>query len=167
MGCSVVQDDTKSGSRKKIFRCRCVLSKRKLGQMDEGPRPKCPHDMVWNKKKGNWVLNQKQSHLGHVRALLPLGSTRKRRATCTRPQVRQTCTDGEEVHGPNCLQKCPGTHGPLRRVHVRADGPQGPQQDQPLHRSGLRRRLVQAKRLGPRFRSKKSKQSLYIRRRRN
>ena len=66
MGCSVVQDSTKSGSRKKIFRCRCVLSKRKLGQMDEGPRPKCPHVMVWNKKKGNWVLNQKQSHLGHV-----------------------------------------------------------------------------------------------------
>ena len=38
MGCSVVQDSTKSGSRKKIFRCRCVLSKRKLiGPNGRGP----------------------------------------------------------------------------------------------------------------------------------
>ena len=66
-GCSAMQDTKQSGGRKHVFRCRSVLSKRKLKEM-EGPS-NCPHKLVWNNKRSkgsNWVLNKAQSHLQHM-----------------------------------------------------------------------------------------------------
>ena len=68
MGCSAIIDTAKSGSKTKVYRCRCVLSKRKLADVedDAGPRPKCQHVMWWSKKKSGWHLNKKKSCLSHM-----------------------------------------------------------------------------------------------------
>ena len=68
MGCSVVLDRAKSGGKTKVYRCRCVSSKRKLADVEDGtgPRPKCPHVMWWTKKKSGWHLNEEKSFLKHM-----------------------------------------------------------------------------------------------------
>ena len=65
LGCSVMQDNTKSGGNRKILRCRTALSKKKRGDNADGG-PKCPHYLLWNKNKtGDWKLNLEKSNLDH------------------------------------------------------------------------------------------------------
>ena len=65
LGCSVMQDNTKSGGKRKILRCRTALSKKKRDDNADGG-PKCPHYLVWNKNKtGDWKLNWEKSNLDH------------------------------------------------------------------------------------------------------
>ena len=58
-GCSVIQDRKKSGSRRKVYRCRSVVSKRKRKDLEEGASTgtSCPHVIQWSKKKGSWHLD--------------------------------------------------------------------------------------------------------------
>ena len=67
-GCSVMQDRKKSGSRRKVYRCRSVVSKRKRKDLDEGASTGtfCPHVIQWSKKKGSWHLDMVKSHLAHA-----------------------------------------------------------------------------------------------------
>jgi hypothetical protein len=67
-GCSVIQDRKKSGSRRKVYRCRSVVSKRKRKDLEEGASTgtSCPHVIQWSKKKGSWHLDMVGSHLAHA-----------------------------------------------------------------------------------------------------
>ena len=65
MGCSTMIDNKKSGGRRKILRCRSVLSKKKVSGEDDGP--KCPYMLLWTKdRKGDWKLNETKSILEHI-----------------------------------------------------------------------------------------------------
>ena len=103
LGCSVMLDNKIGGGRKRVFRCRSVLSKRKLQDMMAttaavGPTRKCYHVMWWAQKKGIWRLNEEKSRLEHM----PL---------CTSGQNVRIC---ELVNDPNFVkhvgidQKCTG-----------------------------------------------------------
>ena len=67
-GCSVIQDRKKSGSRRKVYRCRTVVSKRKRKDLEEGASTgtSCPHVIQWSKKKGSWHLDMEGTHLAHA-----------------------------------------------------------------------------------------------------
>ena len=65
LGCSIMQDNNKSGGNRKVLRCRTALSKKKRGDNADGG-PNCPHYLLWSKNKtGDWKLNLKKSNLEH------------------------------------------------------------------------------------------------------
>ena len=69
LGCSAMMDNKKSGSRRKILRCRTALSK-KLSNNNAGEDadavPKCPHYLLWTcDHSRDWKLNWDQSILEH------------------------------------------------------------------------------------------------------
>ena len=64
LGCSCMLDNKSSGGRRKILRCRTVLSKKRKRTTDEQP---CEHMLLWTKDRtGNWKLNLEKSHLHHI-----------------------------------------------------------------------------------------------------
>ena len=65
LGHSAMSDNAKSGSKRKILRCRTVLSKKKASDEDDGP--KCPYMLLWTKnRKGDWKLKLDKSILKHM-----------------------------------------------------------------------------------------------------
>ena len=66
LGSSAMRDNKKSGSKKIVFRCKSMLSKRtkkSVGpEIAEGPAHKCDHCLTWNfrKKLGGFMLNTEQ-----------------------------------------------------------------------------------------------------------
>ena len=68
LNCSATQDPKQCGGRRKVYRCRSVCSKRKLAEMETGvdPTVKCPHLLIWTKKRGMWQLDRKKSCMKHA-----------------------------------------------------------------------------------------------------
>ena len=99
--CSAMQDVQKCGSRKKVFRCRTVLSKKRTAAEMEGEEAQeCPHQLVWNRKKlqGNkWILNTDQSHLQHT----PFCHSGQHVSRC------ELVNDPEFVKHVSIVQQCP------------------------------------------------------------
>ena len=69
LGCSAMLDNTVSGSRRKVVRCRSVLSKKKRSRTDsdDGVTGGCPHLLIWTRDRtGKWTLRLDKSHLAHA-----------------------------------------------------------------------------------------------------
>ena len=72
LGSSAMRDNKKSGTRKIVFRCKSMLSKRLRKAMGpqnvEGPAYKCDHCLTWSfrKKRGGFILNRAESVLEHA-----------------------------------------------------------------------------------------------------
>ena len=72
LGSSAMRDNKKSGTRKIVFRCKSMLSKRLRKDMTpqnaEGPAYKCDHCLTWSfrKKRGGFILNRAESVLEHA-----------------------------------------------------------------------------------------------------
>ena len=68
LGCSAMLDNTASGSRRKVVRCRAVLSKKKRSRTDSEVEDNaiCSHTLLWTRDRtGKWTLRLDQSVLRH------------------------------------------------------------------------------------------------------
>ena len=69
LGCSAMLDNSASGSRRKVVRCRSVLSKKKRPrtEIDDEVTAGCPHLLIWTKDRtGKWTLRLDKSSLAHT-----------------------------------------------------------------------------------------------------
>ena len=109
-GCSAMQDRKQCGDRRKVFRCRSVISKRKLKEMEgEGPS-NCPHKLVWSKKKmkgSKWILNQEESHLQHE-PFCDSGQKVKRCELKHDPEFIKHCKNDKKCTGKSAAKQALG-----------------------------------------------------------
>ena len=69
LGCSAMLDNSASGSRRKVVRCRSVLSRKKRPRTDSEDEVTggCPHLLIWTKDRtGKWTLRLDKSHVAHA-----------------------------------------------------------------------------------------------------
>ena len=107
-GCSAMQDRKQCGGRRKVFRCRSVISKRKLKEM-EGPSA-CPHKLVWSRKKlkgDKWILDKEESHLQHM-PFCGSGQKVKRCELKHDPEFIRHCKNDKKCTGPSAAKQALG-----------------------------------------------------------
>ena len=114
LGCSVMLDNNIGGGRKRVFRCRSVLSKRKLQHMMAavGPTRKCCHVMWWAQIKGIWRLNEEKSRLEHM-PLCPSGQNVRICELVNDPNFVKHVGNDQKCTGKSALRNALGFGGRL------------------------------------------------------